>query len=127
MSDLVLDASALLAVLRAEPGAEAVEARIEGASIGTVNLAEVVSKLADEGVPEGEIRKAVGRLALNMRVFDEEHAYTAGLLRRSTRGFGLSLGDRACLALAQRSKAVALTADRAWSQLDLGIAIETIR
>jgi ribonuclease VapC len=124
---VVLDASALLAVLRAEPGAERVEQRLEGARIGAVNLSEVVAKLIEDGVPEAEIRRAIGRLELDVHAFDAQHAYLAGILRKPTRSFGLSFGDRACLALAQSLGALALTADRSWSQLDLGIAIEVIR
>jgi PIN domain nuclease of toxin-antitoxin system len=127
VSDVVLDASALLAVLRAEPGAERVERRLEGACIGAVNLSEVVAKLIDDGVPEAEVRRAIGRLELDVHVFDAQHAYAAGVLREATRALGLSLGDRACLALAQSSGALALTADRSWSQLNVGIAIEVVR
>ena len=127
MNDVVLDASALLAVLRGEPGAERVESRLEGARVGTVNLSEVVAKLTDDGVPEADVRRAIGRLELDVHAFDAKHAYIAGVLRRSTRAFGLSFGDRACLALAQSLGALALTADRSWSQLDLGVAIEVIR
>jgi PIN domain nuclease of toxin-antitoxin system len=127
VNDVVLDASALLAVLRSEPGAEQVEPRLEGARIGAVNLSEVVAKLIEDDVPEAEIRRAVGRLELDVHPFDLEQAYIAGILRRSTRALGLSFGDRACLALAQTLGAPALTADRSWSRLDLGIAIEVIR
>jgi ribonuclease VapC len=127
VNDVVLDASALLAVLRGEPGAERVESRLGGASVGTVNLSEVVAKLTDDGVPEADVRRAIGRLELDVHAFDAKHAYIAGVLRRSTRAFGLSFGDRACLALAQSLGALALTADRSWSQLDLGVAIEVIR
>jgi ribonuclease VapC len=127
VSDVVLDASALLAVLRAEPGAERVEARLEGACIGAVDLSEVVAKLIEDGVPEAEIQRAIGRLELDVHAFDVQHAYVAGILRKVTRTFGLSFGDRACLALAQSLGALALTADRSWSRLDLGIAIEVIR
>jgi ribonuclease VapC len=62
-----------------------------------------------------------------VHAFDAQQAYLAGILRKPTRTFGLSFGDRACLALAQSLGALALTADRSWSQLDLGIAIEVIR
>jgi PIN domain nuclease of toxin-antitoxin system len=127
VSDVVLDASALLAVLGAEPGAERVERRLEGACIGAVNLSEVVAKLIDDGVPEAEVRRAIGRLELDVHVFDAQHAYAAGVLREATRALGLSLGDRACLALAQSLGAPALTADRSWSQLNVGIAIEVVR
>ena len=127
MNDVVLDASALLAVLRSEPGTEGVEPRLEGAGIGAVNLSEVIAKLDEDGVPEAEIRRAIGRLELDVHAFDAQHAFAAGLLRRSTRALGLSFGDRACLALAQSLGASALTADRSWSRVDLGIAIEVIR
>jgi ribonuclease VapC len=124
---VVLDASALLAVLRAEPGADRVEPRLEGAGIGAVNLSEVVAKLDQDGVPEPEIHRAIGRLDLDVHAFDAKQAYAAGVLRRKTRALGLSFGDRACLSLAQRLGAVALTADRAWARLDIGVAIEVIR
>jgi ribonuclease VapC len=127
VNDIVLDASALLAVLRAEAGAERVEPRLEGARIGAVNLSEVVAKLIEDGVPEAEIRLAIGRLELDVHAFDAQHAYLAGILRKPTRTFGLSFGDRACLALAQSLGAQALTADRSWSRLNLGIAVEVIR
>ena len=127
MNNVVLDASALLAVLRAEPGAERVEPRLEGAGIGAVNLSEVVAKLIEDDVPEAETRRAIGRLELDVHAFDEQHAFIAGVLRRSTRALGLSFGDRACLALAQTLGVPALTADRSWSRLDLGVTIEVIR
>ena len=127
MSDVVLDASALLAVLRAEPGAERVEEHLGGAAIGAVNLSEVVAKLIEDGVPEAQIRLAIERLELDVHAFDAEHACTAGLLRKMTRALGLSFGDRACLALARSLGVPALTADRSWSRLDLGIAIKVIR
>lgn len=127
VNDVVLDASALLAVLCAEPGAERVEPHLEGARIGAVNLSEVVAKLIEDGVPEAEIRRAIGRLELDVHAFGQQDAYAAGILRRSTRALELSFGDRACLALAQSVNAPALTADRSWAQLDLGIAVEVIR
>jgi ribonuclease VapC len=127
VNDVVLDASALLAVLRAEPGADRVESRLEGAGIGAVNLSEVVAKLDEDGVPEAEIRRAVGRLELNIHAFDAAQAYAAGVLRRTTRALGLSFGDRACLALAQKLDAIALTADQSWARLKIGVAIEVIR
>ena len=99
MSDIVLDASALLAVLRSERGAEEVERRLEGASIGAVNLSEVVAKLSGDGAPEAEIRLAIAKLELDVRAFAEEQAYTTGLLRGSTRKLGLrsAIAPRATL------------------------------
>jgi ribonuclease VapC len=124
VNDVVLDASALLAVLRA--GAKWAEPRLGGAAIGAVKLSEVVAKLAEDGVPDAQIRLAIGRLELDVHVFDANHAYTAGILRGATCALGLSLGDRACLTLAQSLGALALTADRSWPRLDLGIAIEVV-
>lgn len=123
----VLDASALLALLRGEAGAERVEAVLDAAVVGAVNLSEVVAKLVDDAVPEAEARAAIGRLDLDIRSFDGEQALIAGVLRRGTRDHGLSLGDRACLALAGRLDATAMTADRSWARLDLGIPVELIR
>ncbi len=118
---VVLDASAVLAVLHGEAGAEEVERRLEdagaGAFMGAVNLSEVVAKLAERGVPGDEIREAIGSLALNIAAFDEETAYLAGMLRAETRERGLSLGDRACVALGRRVDAPVLTMERAWEGL----------
>ncbi|MBI2872580.1 MAG: type II toxin-antitoxin system VapC family toxin [Chloroflexi bacterium] len=112
MPEAVLDASALLALLNAEPGAEVVAAALPQAAISAVNLSEVVAKLADAGMPEAAVREALQGLALDVVPFDTDQAYEAGLLRSSTRGVGLSLGDRACLGLARRLNVPALTADR---------------
>ena len=126
-TEVVLDASALLALMRAERGAERVAAVIEVAVIGAVNLAEVTSKFVRERVALGTVREWIDALELDIRPFDRELAYAAGALVPATRGHGLSLGDRACLALAGRFGALALTTDRAWSRIDVGIAIEVIR
>ena len=95
--------------------------------ISTVNLAEVVTRLSMIGMPEGEVREALTMLGLETIPFDEEQAFRAGLLSATTRTLGLSLGDRACLALALTSHAAALTADRAWKDLDIGVEIKLIR
>ena len=123
---VVLDASAVLAVLHGEPGGEEVERRLEeggDARIGAVNLSEVVAKLAERGVPLVEVREAVGSLALAVVPFEEELAYLSGALRPETRGRGLSFGDRACVALARAEGAKALTMERSWEGLD---AVEVI-
>lgn len=125
MSDWVLDASALLALLNREPGEALVaQALAEGAMISTVNLSEVVAKLADIGMPEAETREAIEPLGLEIVGFDAADAFSAGLLRPATRADGLSLGDRACLALGMRSGLPVLTADRGWSGLALGAGVE---
>jgi len=100
VSEHVLDASALLAVMFGEPGAEPILEILPGAVIGAVNLAEVVAKLQERGVPDAEIDRNIAELDLPVIPFDAGQAMSAGKLRTRTRGLGLSLGDRACLALA---------------------------
>lgn len=130
MSDrrVVLDASALLALLQDEAGAEAVLAVLPGASMSAVNLAEVASKLADHGMPPEAVRAALEGVDLDLHAFATAAAHAVGALRGATRDCGLSLGDRACLALAQQLGAVALTADRSWQGLAIpGVAVELLR
>jgi len=123
----VLDASAVLALLQDEPGAKRVEAALPFASIGSVNLAEVVAKLADAKLSPAAIDEALDPLDLDVIAFEKAHAVGAGLLRRSTRALGLSLGDRACIALATAIKATVLTADTSWAAADVGCEIEFLR
>lgn len=128
MSSCVLDASALMALLRNEPGADAVRQAIaQGATMCTVNVAEVVAKLNEAGMPADDIRQAIQPLGLTVADFNIDLAYQAGVLRARTRHIGLSLGDRACLALAIHLNLPALTADRAWAALDLVLSITVIR
>lgn len=123
----VLDSSALLAYFLAEPGAGAVRQYIGGSVLSAVNLSEVVARLANTGAPEDLIRHQVQKLRLTIVDFGEEVAYTAGILRERTKEFGLSLGDRACIATAARLNLPAVTADRQWAELDLGVEIVLIR
>lgn len=127
MSSVVLDASALLALLNDEPGADVVASNLDQALIVAVNWSEVVGKLVDGGMPEQAILTALGSLGLKLRPFDEELAHLAGMLRVKTRPLGLSLGDRACLALAARLSLPVLTADRSWSTLKVGVKVRLIR
>jgi len=127
VSSVVLDASALLALLNAEKGADLVQESMPRAIISTVNYAEVITRLSLLGMPEDEIRDALGVLGLDIIPFDDEQAFQAGFLTPQTQSFGLSLGDRACLALALKTKSVALTADRAWQSLQVGVEIHLIR
>lgn len=128
MSDVyVLDASALLAALHGEPGADRVRELLPAARIGSVNLSEVVAKLQERGVPDAVIEEILDDLDLPVVPFMTVTAKRAGLLRAVTRAAGLSLGDRACLAVAAEHRAVAVTADRVWADLDLGIVVEVIR
>jgi ribonuclease VapC len=123
----VLDSSAVLALVLNESGASAVKTGVKGVGISAVNLAEVVSKLCDQLFSTDQITRIISGLNLEVAPFDESQAVAAGQLRVATRHLGLSLGDRACLALAIREKAAVLTADRSWAGLDLGIEIKVIR
>lgn len=127
MAEVVLDASAVLAALKGEPGAEAVEAVVGRALLGAVNLAEVVGKLTDFGLDEVQAQSAVAALGCEIVAFDADLAVRTGLFRRLTHRQGLSLGDRACLALAERESLEVLTTDRAWSQLNVPINIRVLR
>jgi PIN domain nuclease of toxin-antitoxin system len=116
---VVLDASAILVLLYGEPGQEEIRRRLRGteARVGAVNLSEVAAKLAEAGFEEFETREAVGALSAVVHAFDEDLAYAAGQLRSETRDRGLSLGDRACLALARSLGVRALTTDKVWDGL----------
>ncbi len=127
MAEWVLDASAVIAFLRDEPGAALVEARLPRSIISTANLAEVASKLTDRGLASFEVRAILGGLSFEIAPVDAALGLRAGLLRREKRAFGLSLGDRMCLALAEREGLPALTADQAWAETPLGVEIIAIR
>ena len=113
MPDCVLDASAVMARLRNERGAGIVEARAANAVMSAVNQAEVITRLIDLGVEPVAAATTMGALGIEIAPFDGAMAIRAGILRVSTRRRGLSLGDRACLALAEATGLPALTADRA--------------
>lgn len=101
----------------------------EGAAVSSVNLSEVVAKLNERGMPLSEIKNVVTDLGLQIEPFDEASAYVAGELRQHTRRAGLSLGDRACLALGMRDGLHVLTADQVWQELgDIpNLTVELIR
>ena len=127
MSRAVLDASAILAFLRDEPGAEIVASYRGDAVVSAVNVAEVGSRLADLGASLSEVRRAIALMAVEIIPFDAQQAYVAAGIRDNTRSRGLSLGDRACLQLAARQAAPAVTADRAWAALELDAEVQLIR
>lgn len=127
MSSAVLDASAVLAALNREPGADRVAEVIERSLLCSVNLAEVVAKLVERGASPEQAAMIVGALGCRVVVLDEALAIRTGTLRHDTRSSGLSLGDRACLALAEREGLPALTTDRVWKSLELGIDVHVIR
>jgi PIN domain nuclease of toxin-antitoxin system len=127
MASAVLDASAVLAVLNSEPGAEIVTAALNDAMILTVNYAEVVSILVARGTTVGQVGALMEQIGIEFINFDRALAERTGALRLMTRQLGLSLADRACLALAEREDAPALTADSAWVGLDIGVEVRLIR
>lgn len=116
-----------MVLIRGEAGAERVEACLPGALISTVNQAEVQSKLVAAGLEENLAWWHIAEAGCAAVAFDEEQARVAGALVRVARPLGLSLGGRACLALAIQRQATVYTTDRAWKSLDLGITVEVIR
>lgn len=123
----VLDASAVLAFLFAEEGQEKVAALLEGGLLSSVNLAEALSRFARDGLPISEVRAALGETGLEVVPFDDAQALLAAALVPHTQRLGLSLGDRACLALAATVQGTAITADRAWAEIDTEIRVEVLR
>ena len=123
----VLDASAMLAVLQLEPGGDVVADAIENAVMSAVNLSEVIAALSRKGMPVSDASRALRIFQLQIEPFDEHAGYAAAALLRPTSPYGLSLGDRACLALGQRLNFPIMTGDKAWAKLDLGIELKMIR
>ncbi len=128
MSRIVLDASAVLAILNEESGAEKLTPRLlSGATISNVNLAEVQGKLVRRGLDPDDAWDAAFGLVREPEAFTREQARIAGDLVAQTSPLGLSLGDRACLALGIALGVPVYTADRSWKALRLGIPIHNIR
>jgi PIN domain nuclease of toxin-antitoxin system len=123
----IADASAILALLKQEPFGKLDPRRLFRAPISAVNLSEVLERLCSGGLSESEADEAVAALSLRVADFDEAQARLAAYLRPRTRRAGLSLGDRACLALGLRLGRPVITADRAWASLDVGVEIVLIR
>lgn len=124
----VLDASALLALIHEEPGADLVAEAMTGSVIGTPNLAEVIGKLVDAEIDASGIRQLVLAAGVAIEPLTADDAELAGALRAIKGGQQLSLGDRCCLALAVRTMpSIVITADRVWASLDLPIEVRLIR
>ena len=127
MASAVLDASAILAVLNNEAGADIVASVLEDSIVSAVNYAEVVSKLVERGASVETVRTALTSIDVRVIDFDMALAQRTGALRAETRRLGFSLADRACLALAEREGAPAYTSDRAWIDAVTGIDVRAIR
>lgn len=124
-----LDASAILAVLFDEPGGDYVFAHLNGSEISIVNLSEVYATLLDGGMDFDEAREIIEPLPMRSRSFREGHSWQVAQLRPLTKPFGLSLGDRACIAQAMFNELPVLTADRRMESAKslLGVDIRLIR
>jgi ribonuclease VapC len=126
INEIILDSSALLALIYQESGADIV-AKEKQIAISTVNFTEVVTKLIEGGMSETDIQDTLAALNLTIVPYDEKVAYEAGRLRTSTRTLGLSLGDRACLATARIRRDSVLTADKIWLKANVEVDIKCIR
>lgn len=126
-SRIVLDASALLCLLNDEAGADRIATILTRSVIGATNLAEVVSKLRERGLSLAEVQEVLGGLHLDVRPLSAAQAMTTGDLRPAMRALGLSLGDRACLALAIELGAELYTTDAALARAEVAIAVTNVR
>ena len=127
MTIAVLDASAVLAIFYDEPGADPARAALPGALLSSVNYTEVIGKCLDRGEAFAAVLRKLAAMGLAVIAHDAQLARRAGELRPLTKRLGMSLADRACLALAERERLPALTADRSWKLLGLDIEVRLIR
>lgn len=129
MSLIIIDSSALLALLQSEAGARAVEDEVEGALMASVNLGEAAQRRYRDGMMREQIVAVVEALGLNVVPVDQELALDAAELRETCRTKGLSQADCVCLALARRRKVAVLTADRKWLEVakEIGVEVRLIR
>lgn len=127
MSEVVLDASALLAVLRKEPGGEIVEPMLLGAAVSAVNYSEVIKKSVEAGGYAGETHALLRLMDLVVVSFDEPQAVAAGELFIQTRVKGLSFADRACLSLGIRRRCPVVTAEKKFAEVGLPLEVRLIR
>jgi ribonuclease VapC len=123
----VLDASAILCLFFKEKGADTVETLLEKSIMSAVNLAEAVSKLHERNVAQEKINMILANFSVPIIAFDQQQSIATAALRNATRSSGLSLGDRACLALAASRNATAVTTDKAWSNFETIARVLVVR
>ena len=121
---IVLDASAVLAVLLREPGDTKIAPRFPGSLMSAANLAEVLSRMAEKGDDPRHYAAELRSFGIRIEPVTEQHANDAAALRPITKPLGLSLGDRLCLALAMERGLPALTTETRWSRLDIGVEVQ---
>jgi ribonuclease VapC len=124
---VVLDASAILAAIFGEDGGEKVQEITSKCLLSTVNLEEIRTRLLDRGHDALDIAAYLRLFKLEIVDFTHAQSIESSNLRSLTRGAGLSLGDRACLALAKERNAVAVTTDKQWGKVDVAVRVELIR
>ncbi len=128
MSKVILDASALLALLKNEPGADKVEPLLGQIVMSSINVSETASILLESEMNSQEVQECLLPLISEIISFDEEQAFLAAELRKHTKNQGLSLGDRACISLGMKMNLPVYTADRVWQNLQLNnLEIKLIR
>ncbi len=124
---IIFDSSAILALLNMERGHEIVAENLDRAIVSSVNFSEVITVLARKGLGQERVIKSLKETFLHIEDFDTEQAIIAAKLDEVTRAHGLSLGDRACLALAKSKNLSVLTADKVWRELELSVKVQLIR
>jgi PIN domain nuclease of toxin-antitoxin system len=125
---IVLDASALIVLLKNEPGADAVEKHMDDEPlISTANLAEALTRLAEDGGDAIAIKTRLDAGPIEYVPVSDDHALAAAQLRIPTKPWGLSLGDRLCLALGRERRLPVLTAEKRWKEFDVGVKVILIR
>lgn len=124
----VFDASAIMALLDKEPGSEEITRFLESSLVSTVNLAEVLQKAEHRGMPRASVRALIENAEIGIVPFDDDMAQMTAELWTTTRRRGLSLADRACLALTAAVNGIAVTTDTGWAGLDIdGVNIHVVR